>query len=53
MNDEAERQFRGGIHFADLRTVIQTARNQGWNAFDILAHSDPSQLISLLHHPPY
>ena len=68
-NNEGERQFRmsklrqkisggfrtleGAIHFADLRTVTQTARKQGWNVLDILAHPDPGQLIPLLcHHPP-
>ena len=67
-NNEAERDLRmlklrqkisGGFRtdegarcFATLRTVILTARKQGWNILDTLAHPDPNQLIPTLRIDP-
>ena len=44
------RTTRGAQHFATLRTIIQTARKQGWNVLDTLAHPEPTQLIPQLRH---
>ncbi len=65
-NNEAERDLRmvklrqkvsggfrtteGAHRFATLRTVIHTARKQGWNVLQTLAHPDPTQLIPQLRH---
>ena len=38
----------GACDFATLRSVIATARKQGWNVLDTLAHLDPVQLNSRL-----
>ena len=35
---------------ATLRTIIQTARKQGWNVLETLAHPEPTQLIPQLRH---
>ena len=67
-NNEAERDLRmlklrqkisGGFRttegarcFATLRTVILTARKQGWNILDTLAHPDPDHLIPTLRLEP-
>ena len=40
------RSEQGIRDFAALRAVIATARKQGWNTVDTLAHPDPIQLIS-------
>ena len=42
------RTTKGAQRFATLRTVIHTARKQGWNVLDTLAHPDPIQLIPQL-----
>ena len=67
-NNEAERDLRmlklrqkisggfrttdGARRFATLRTVILTARKQGWNILDTIAHPDPDQLIPKLRIEP-
>ncbi len=42
------RSIQGACDFANLRSVIATARKQGWNVLEILAHPDPIQLIPQL-----
>ena len=42
------RSMQGAHDFASLRSVIATARKQGWNVLETLAHPDPMQLIPLL-----
>ena len=42
------RSMRGAFDFSNLRSVIATARKQGWNVLDTLAHPDPIQLIPKL-----
>ena len=42
------RSMQGAWDFANLRSVIATARKQGWNVLDTLAHPDPIQLIPQL-----
>ncbi len=60
-NNQAERDFRmvklrqkisggfrttnGAQRFAILRTIMHTARKQGWNVLETLAHPEPTQLI--------
>jgi len=41
---------KGAERFATLRTIIHTARKQGWNVLDTLAHPEPTQLIPQLRH---
>ncbi len=40
--------MQGACDFANLRSVIATARKQGWNFLESLAHPDPIQLIPQL-----
>ncbi len=42
------RSMQGACDFANLRSVISTARKQGWNVLETLAHPDPIQLIRKL-----
>ena len=42
------RSMQGACDFASLRSVIATARKQGWNVLETLAHPDPMQLIPVL-----
>ena len=42
------RSTHGARDFANLRSVIATARKQGWNVLETLAHPDPIQLIPRL-----
>ena len=42
------RSERGAYNFARMRTVIATARKQGWNVLQTLVHPDPMQLIPQL-----
>ena len=42
------RSMQGAFDFSNLRSVIATARKQGWNVLDTLAHPDPIQLIPKL-----
>ncbi len=42
------RSMQGARDFAKLRSVIATARKQGWNVLETLAHPDPRQLIAKL-----
>ena len=42
------RSMQGACDFANLRSVIATARKQGWNVLETLAHPDPIQLIPQL-----
>ena len=50
------RSMQGARDFASLRAVIATARKQGWNVLETLAHPEPMQLIPqlrFLNHPPH
>ena len=40
----------GAQRFVTLRTIIHTARKQGWNVVETLAHPEPTQLIQQLRH---
>ncbi len=42
------RSLQGACNFAGMRSVIVTARKQGWNILQILAHPEPMQLIPIL-----
>ena len=42
------RSLQGACDFAILRAVIATARKQGWNVLETLAHPDPMQLMPQL-----
>ena len=42
------RSMQGARDFASLRAVIATARKQGWNVLETLAHPEPMQLIPQL-----
>lgn len=42
------RSMQGAWDFANLRSVIATARKQRWNVLETLAHPDPIQLITQL-----
>ncbi|MCY4589483.1 MAG: transposase, partial [Alphaproteobacteria bacterium] len=42
------RSMQGARDFANLRSVIATARKQRWNVLETLAHPDPIQLIPVL-----
>ena len=42
------RSMQGARDFANLRSVIATARKQDWNVLETLAHPDPRQLIPKL-----
>ena len=42
------RSMQGAWDFANLRSVIATARKQDWNVLATLAHPDPMQLIPQL-----
>ena len=42
------RSMQGACDFANLRSIIATARKQSWNVLETLAHPDPIQLIPLL-----
>ena len=42
------RSMRGACDFANLRSVIATARKQRRNVLETLAHPDPIQLIPVL-----
>ncbi len=42
------RSMQGACKFADLRSVITTARKQGWNVLETLAHPEPIHLIQKL-----
>ena len=39
------RSMQGAWDFANLRSVIATARKQNWNVLETPAHLDPIQLI--------
>lgn len=39
------RSMQDASDFADLRPVITTARKQGWNVLETLAHPNPIRLI--------
>ena len=40
--------MQDALDFANLRSVIVTARKLGWNVLKTLAHPDPRQLIPKL-----
>lgn len=40
----------GADSFATLRSIIHTARKQGWNVLATLAHPNPTELIPKLHY---
>ena len=42
------RSMQGARDFANLRSVIATARKQYWNVLETLAHPDSRQLIPKL-----
>ena len=42
------RSEKGARYFATMRSVVATARKQGWNVLETLAHPDPMQLIAQL-----
>ena len=42
------RSMQGADDFANLRSVIATARKQRWNVLETLAHPDPMQMIPQL-----
>ena len=42
------RSMQGARDFANLRSVIATARKQRWNVLETLAHPDPIKLIPVL-----
>ncbi len=42
------RSMQGARDFANLRSVIATARKQDWNVLETLAHPDPRQLVPKL-----
>ena len=44
------RSMQGARDFADLRSVIATARKQRWNVLETLSHPDPVQLIPKLRY---
>ena len=44
------RSMQGARDFANLRSVIATARKQRWNVLETLSHPDPIQLIPKLRY---